>query len=132
MARFLRHCASRGARRASGMMQPCLQAHTYKPMKPTDTTPSLPPRWLAYGLLGLSMALVGSYVALSKPLAAALPVFLLAWMRFGIGALAMPHWLINDERSAKFAADAAGKYLFERVPHGRYEFRVSAPGYLTY
>lgn len=64
-------------------------------MKPTDPTPSLPPRWLAYGLLALSMALVGSYVALSKPLAAALPVFLLAWMRFGIGALAMPHWLIK-------------------------------------
>jgi drug/metabolite transporter (DMT)-like permease len=39
------------------------------------------------------MSLVGSYVALSKPLAAALPVFLLAWLRFGIGALAMPHWL---------------------------------------
>ena len=64
-------------------------------MKPTDTTSGLPPRWLAYGLLALSMALVGSYVALSKPLAAALPVFLLAWMRFGIGALAMPHWLIK-------------------------------------
>ena len=52
-----------------------------------------PPRWLAFGLLALSMALVGSYVALSKPLVAALPVFLLAWLRFGIGALAMPHWL---------------------------------------
>jgi drug/metabolite transporter (DMT)-like permease len=39
------------------------------------------------------MALVGSYVALSKPLVAALPVFLLAWLRFGIGALAMPGWL---------------------------------------
>jgi drug/metabolite transporter (DMT)-like permease len=41
------------------------------------------------------MSLVGSYVALSKPLVAALPVFLLAWLRFGIGALAMPHWLIK-------------------------------------
>ena len=39
------------------------------------------------------MSLVGSYVALSKPLVAALPVLLLAWLRFGIGALAMPHWL---------------------------------------
>ena len=39
------------------------------------------------------MALVGSYVALSKPLAAVLPVFLLAWMRFGIGGIAMLHWL---------------------------------------
>jgi drug/metabolite transporter (DMT)-like permease len=47
----------------------------------------------AYLLLALSMSLVGSYVALSKPLVAALPVFLLAWLRFGIGGLAMPHWL---------------------------------------
>lgn len=39
------------------------------------------------------MSLVGSYVALSKPLVAALPVFLLAWLRFGIGGLAMVHWL---------------------------------------
>jgi len=52
-----------------------------------------PPRWLAFAMLGLSMALVGSYVALSKPLVAVLPVFLLAWLRFGIGVLAMPHWL---------------------------------------
>jgi len=50
-------------------------------------------RWLAYGSLALSMSLVGSYVALSKPLVAALPVFLLAWLRFGIGGLAMAHWL---------------------------------------
>lgn len=53
-------------------------------------TPSRP---LAYGCLALSMSLVGSYVALSKPLAAAIPVFLLAWLRFGIGGLAMLHWL---------------------------------------
>eukprot|EP01030_Chromulinospumella_sphaerica_P003698 gene3699-3615_t len=39
------------------------------------------------------MSLVGSYVALSKPLAAVLPVLLLAWMRFGIGGIAMLHWL---------------------------------------
>ncbi len=39
------------------------------------------------------MSLVGSYVALSKPLAAAIPVFLLAWLRFGVGGLAMVHWL---------------------------------------
>jgi drug/metabolite transporter (DMT)-like permease len=50
-------------------------------------------RFLAYFLLALSMSLVGSYVALSKPLVSALPVFLLAWLRFGIGGLAMPHWL---------------------------------------
>ena len=36
---------------------------------------------------------MGSYVALSKPLVAALPVFLLAWLRFGIGGVAMLAWL---------------------------------------
>jgi drug/metabolite transporter (DMT)-like permease len=50
-------------------------------------------RLFAYACLALSMALVGSYVALSKPLVAAIPVFLLAWLRFGIGGLAMLHWL---------------------------------------
>ncbi len=52
-----------------------------------------PPLWAAYGSLALSMTLVGSYVALSKPLVAALPVFVLAWLRFGIGAAAMWRWL---------------------------------------
>ncbi|OGB08021.1 MAG: hypothetical protein A3E79_18155 [Burkholderiales bacterium RIFCSPHIGHO2_12_FULL_61_11] len=50
-------------------------------------------RIVAYACLALSMSLVGSYVALSKPLVAALPVFLLAWLRFGIGGMAMLHWL---------------------------------------
>jgi drug/metabolite transporter (DMT)-like permease len=50
-------------------------------------------RLFAYACLALSMSLVGSYVALSKPLAAAIPVFLLAWLRFGIGGAAMLHWL---------------------------------------
>ncbi|MFZ2389305.1 MAG: DMT family transporter [Polaromonas sp.] len=50
-------------------------------------------RPLAYACLALSMSLVGSYVALSKPLVAALPVFLLAWLRFGLGGLAMLRWL---------------------------------------
>ena len=52
-----------------------------------------PRRLVAYGCLALSMTLVGTYVALSKPLVAAFPVLLLAWLRFGIAALAMPHWL---------------------------------------
>ena len=50
-------------------------------------------RWTAYAALALSMSLVGSYVALSKPLVAVFPVLLLAWLRFGIGGLAMWHWL---------------------------------------
>jgi len=39
------------------------------------------------------MTLVGVYVALCKPLVAAIPVFLLAWMRFGIAAVAMASWM---------------------------------------
>ena len=67
------------------------------------------------------MALVGSYVALSKPLAAVLPVFLLAWMRFGIGGIAMLHWLKKpaDEppltpqtRRLLFLESFLGNFLF--------------------
>lgn len=80
-----------------------------------------PNRLTAYLLLALSMSLVGSYVALSKPLVATLPVFLLAWMRFGIGGLAMPHWLIKpaDEppmtpatRKLVFLESLLGNFLF--------------------
>ena len=39
------------------------------------------------------MTLVGVYVALCKPLVAVIPVFLLAWMRFGIAAVAMASWI---------------------------------------
>ncbi len=47
----------------------------------------------AYLSLAASMALVGSYVGLSKLLVAVFPVLLLAWLRFGIAAVAMGHWL---------------------------------------
>ena len=76
---------------------------------------------LAYGALALSMGLVGSYVALSKPLVAVMPVFLLAWLRFAIGALAMGHWLQKpaDEapltpatRRALFLQSFFGNFLF--------------------
>ncbi|MEN9891721.1 MAG: hypothetical protein RLY78_2016 [Pseudomonadota bacterium] len=49
--------------------------------------------WLAYGSLAASMTLVGSYVGLSRLLVAVFPVFLLAWLRFGIAAVAMGPWL---------------------------------------
>jgi drug/metabolite transporter (DMT)-like permease len=49
--------------------------------------------WTAYATLALSMAIVGSYVGLSKLLVAIFPVFLLAWLRFGIAAVAMLPWL---------------------------------------
>ena len=80
-----------------------------------------PSRPVAYLCLALSMVLVGSYVALSKPLAAVLPVFLLAWLRFGIGGLAMLHWLKKpaDEppltaqtRRLLFLESFLGNFLF--------------------
>ena len=52
----------------------------------------MPSRPVAYFCLALSMTLVGSYVALSKPLSQALPLFLLAWLRFGIGGLGLLAW----------------------------------------
>ncbi len=67
------------------------------------------------------MSLVGSYVALSKPLAAAFPVLLLAWLRFGIGGLAMLGWLKKpaDEppltpqtRGLLFLQSLLGNFLF--------------------
>jgi drug/metabolite transporter (DMT)-like permease len=46
------------------------------------------------------MALVGSYVGLSKLLVAVFPVLLLAWLRFGIAAVAMAHWVRRREGDA--------------------------------
>lgn len=46
-----------------------------------------------YACLATSMFVVGTYVALSKPLVAALPVFLLGWLRFGIAGIVMLRWL---------------------------------------
>src|SRR5450830_576038 len=62
-----------------------------------------PNRLLAYVCLALSMSMVGAYVALTKPLALALPVFLLAWLRFGIGAVAMLRWLKKPAEEAPLA-----------------------------
>lgn len=72
-----------------------------------------PRRWLAYLFLGASMGLVGSYVALSKPLVAALPVFLLAWLRFGIGGIAMAHWLRRPVDEPPLARKTKGLLFLE-------------------
>lgn len=58
-----------------------------------------PPAW-AYLSLAASMALVGSYVGLSRLLVAVFPVLLLAWLRFGIAAVAMLHWVPRREGDA--------------------------------
>jgi drug/metabolite transporter (DMT)-like permease len=68
---------------------------------------------LAYFYLALSMSLVGAYVALSKPLAATFPVLLLAWLRFGIGAVAMLGWLKRPATEAPLPAKAKGLLFLE-------------------
>lgn len=77
--------------------------------------------WLAYAMLAASMTLVGSYVALSKPLVAAIPLFALAFLRFGIAAVAMLPWalpraheapLAPRERLLLFAMSFLGNFLF--------------------
>lgn len=84
-------------------------------------THALRPPWWAYVSLAASMALVGSYVGLSKLLVAAFPVFLLAWLRFGIAAVAMAGWLKRGtaevpltahERHLLFLQSLLGNVLF--------------------
>jgi drug/metabolite transporter (DMT)-like permease len=79
-----------------------------------------PPAW-AYASLAASMALVGSYVGLSKLLVAVFPVLLLAWLRFGIAAVAMAHWvrrrpgeppLTRHDRVLLFWESFLGNFLF--------------------
>lgn len=79
-----------------------------------------PPGW-AYASLAASMALVGSYVGLSKLLVAVFPVLLLAWLRFGIAAVAMAHWvrrrageapLSRHDRVLLFWESFLGNFLF--------------------
>jgi len=82
---------------------------------------STTPRLFACLLLGGSMALVGTYVALSKPLTAVIPVFALAFLRFGIAAVAMLPWtfrapgeapLTPTEQWLFFLLSFFGNFLF--------------------
>ncbi|HEY2189324.1 MAG TPA: DMT family transporter, partial [Caldimonas sp.] len=67
------------------------------------------------------MATVGTYVGFSKALVIVFPVFLLAGMRFAIGAIAMAPWLrrpageaVLDRRSRRllFLESFFGNFLF--------------------
>ena len=85
------------------------------------TAPPHHPPLLAYACLAASMLLVGSYVGASRLLVAVLPIFLLAWLRFGIAALAMLHWvrrapgapdLSSHDRRLLFWESFLGNFLF--------------------
>lgn len=80
-----------------------------------------PSKPVAYFCLGLSMTMVGCYVALTKPLVATIPVFLLAWLRFAIAAVAMAPWLrktgvevpmTRQTRGLLFLESFFGNFLF--------------------
>jgi drug/metabolite transporter (DMT)-like permease len=80
-------------------------------------------RIVAYACLALSMSLVGCYVALSKPLVAALPVFLLAWLRFGIGGAAMLRWLKKPADEIPMSRQT-GRLLFLESFLGNFLFSI--------
>jgi len=67
------------------------------------------------------MALVGCYVGFSKLLVVVFPIFLLAWLRFGIAAVAMASWikptptespLNRHDRRLLFLESFLGNFLF--------------------
>ena len=69
------------------------------------------------------MSLGGRYVALSKPLVAALPVFLLAWLRCGIGGTAMLHWLKKPPGEAPLTSQTK-RLLFLESFLGNFLFSI--------
>jgi drug/metabolite transporter (DMT)-like permease len=104
------------------MNHPPRAAYT-RAVLPSSSLPAIAakPPWGAYVCLAASMALVGVYVGLSKLLVAVFPVFLLAWLRFGIAAAAMVHWLRRPadeptlnahDRRLVFLQSFFGNFLF--------------------
>ncbi|HEX4235730.1 MAG TPA: DMT family transporter [Caldimonas sp.] len=68
---------------------------------------------LAYLALAASMATVGTYVGFSKALVIVFPVFLLAGMRFAIGAVAMAPWLRRPAGEATLDGSTRRLLFFE-------------------
>lgn len=72
-----------------------------------------PVPWLAYLSLAASMALVGSYVGLSKVLVVVFPIFLLALLRFGMAAVAMAGWVRRGPNEASLSRHDRWLLFFE-------------------
>ena len=68
---------------------------------------------LARAALAISTSLIGSYVGLSKLLLLAFPVFLLAWLRFGIAAVAMLGWIRREQEEPRMTRRTQGLVLLE-------------------
>ena len=69
------------------------------------------------------MALVGSYVSLSKVLVLVFPIFLLAWLRFGIAAVAMLPWVRRSEGESRLSPHDR-RLLFLESFFGNFLFSV--------
>jgi drug/metabolite transporter (DMT)-like permease len=81
-----------------------------------------------YAYLFSGMAVVGLYVALSKPLTHTLPVFLLATLRFAIAAVLMLPWLFETTGANRGAfkpiEPAVKKTLFWQSFFGNFLFSI--------
>ena len=64
---------------------------------------------VSYLALAAAMAIVGLYVGFSKYLLAVFPVFVLAWLRFGIAGVTMAPWL--RRKAGELPLDAREKRL---------------------
>ncbi len=69
------------------------------------------------------MSLVGVYVGFSKLLVAIFPVFLLAWLRFGMAAVAMVGWFKRAEGEASLTPQTR-KLLFFESFFGNFLFSI--------
>ena len=79
--------------------------------------------WLSYFCLALAMAIVGAYVGFSKALVVIFPVFLLAWLRFAIAAVAMTPWLRRPAGEAPLDA-RTHRLLFLESFFGNFLFSI--------
>jgi drug/metabolite transporter (DMT)-like permease len=95
--------------------------HEGTPMSALPATRHAP--WLSYLCLAAAMALVGSYVGFSKLLVLVFPVFLLAWLRFGIAAVAMAGWVKRAANEAPLSAHDR-KLLFIESFFGNFLFSI--------
>jgi drug/metabolite transporter (DMT)-like permease len=75
-------------------------------------------------LLTAGMATVGTYVALSKPLTASMPVLLLAWLRFGIAAVVMLPWTMPGSFRREPISSKNWRALFLQSLFGNFLFSI--------
>ena len=78
---------------------------------------------VAYLCLAAAMAIVGAYVAFSKALVIVFPIFVLAWLRFAIAAVAMLPWLRRPAGEAPLDARTR-RLLFIESFFGNFLFSI--------